>query len=258
MTSENDDDRRTRGLRMHGRVLQTEALAAATPFMEAACDFVFGEVWNRPGLDRRARRLVTLSCVAVYGWSPAIEAYVIGALKSGDMTTSELREFALHFGVYAGWPAGAQVDLAISRAGAPTDDPDRETPSIPATDRRRQGQTTARSVFGHGGLAADCALRGAGELDFVHGEVWSRPGLDRTSRRWISLSCAGLAGAAGPIEDHVQAALGSGDITLSELDEFVLHFAVYAGWPKASVVQAVVDAASQGRAHSSPMGRAGS
>lgn len=81
--------------------------------------------------------------------------------------------------------------------------------------------------------------------DFVFGEVWNWPGLDRRSRRWITLSCVGLAGARGPIEEQVRAALESADKSRSELDEFVLNFAVYAGWPKASVLQAAVDVASQ-------------
>lgn len=229
---------------MHRRVLHTEIPATATPFMEAANDFVFGEVWSRPGLDARARRLVTLSCVAGFGWSPAIDAYVAGALKSGDFSAQELREFALHLGVYAGWPAGAQVDLAISRVDVSTSSCV-ENFAASHDHRRANGQARARSVLVDAAPIADCALRGVGELDFVYGEVWNRPGLDRRSRRWITLSCVGLAGARGPIEEQVRAALESADISRSELDEFALNFAVYAGWPKASVLQAAVEVASQ-------------
>jgi len=78
-------------------------------------------------------------------------------------------------------------------------------------------------------------------LDFVSAEVWARPGLTRKERRLISLSCAGAAGQPRPVRAHVRAALESGDMSLDELREFVLHFAVYAGWPNASLVNATLD-----------------
>jgi len=77
-------------------------------------------------------------------------------------------------------------------------------------------------------------------LRFVFGEVWTRPGLTRRERRWVTLACVAAADAPRPIEDHVYAALNSGDIDLTGLLEFVLHFAVYCGWPKASHVEGVI------------------
>src|SRR5438128_712380 len=76
--------------------------------------------------------------------------------------------------------------------------------------------------------------------DWLFGQVWSRPGLSRRDRRWITLTCVAAADAPQPIEDHVHAAMKSGDITLDEMLEFVLQFAVYCGWPKASHVEGVI------------------
>lgn len=78
-------------------------------------------------------------------------------------------------------------------------------------------------------------------LDFVFAEVWQRPALSRRDRRFITLACVGAADAEGPMTDHVYAALNSGDVTITEIREMVLHFAVYAGWPKASRLNMVVD-----------------
>jgi 4-carboxymuconolactone decarboxylase len=78
-------------------------------------------------------------------------------------------------------------------------------------------------------------------LDFVAAEVWGRPGLTRKQRRIISLSCAGASAQPIPIRAHVRSALDSGDMTHAELNEFALHFAVYAGWPLASFVQKTID-----------------
>src|SRR5690348_14530240 len=80
-----------------------------------------------------------------------------------------------------------------------------------------------------------------GLIDFVFGEVWSRPGLSRRDRRFVTLPCVAAADAQAPLEQHVYAALNSGDLTITEMRETVLHFAVYAGWPKASRFNIVVD-----------------
>ena len=76
-----------------------------------------------------------------------------------------------------------------------------------------------------------------GVVDAVFGELWDRPGLSRRDRRWITLACVGAAAVDEPIRQHVYAALASGDITREEMQEFVLHFAYYHGWPRASALE---------------------
>ena len=79
----------------------------------------------------------------------------------------------------------------------------------------------------------------AGMLNFVFGEMWNRPGLDRVSRRYVTLTCVGLNDGSGPIVSHIYAAMKTGQVSLQDMREFVLHFAVYAGWPKASPMHAL-------------------
>src|ERR1700738_2997210 len=76
--------------------------------------------------------------------------------------------------------------------------------------------------------------------DFVFGEVWPRPGLSRRDRRWVTLTCVAAADAPQPIDDHVYAALNSGDISFEEMLEFILQLAVYCGWPKAAHCEGVI------------------
>jgi len=76
--------------------------------------------------------------------------------------------------------------------------------------------------------------------DHLFGELWTGPALTRRERRWVTLVCVGFATDQQAMDDHVYAALNSGDISLEEMLEFVLHFAVYSGWPKASRVEMVV------------------
>ncbi|ABM14193.1 carboxymuconolactone decarboxylase family protein [Mycolicibacterium vanbaalenii] len=78
-------------------------------------------------------------------------------------------------------------------------------------------------------------------LAFVFADVWQRPGLSRRDRHFVTLPCVAAADAEGPLRDHVYAALNSGEVTITEMREAVLHFAVYGGWPKASRFNMIVD-----------------
>jgi 4-carboxymuconolactone decarboxylase len=81
-------------------------------------------------------------------------------------------------------------------------------------------------------------------VDQVFAEIWTRPGLTRKERRWIAITCACESGAPFAMETHIGAALQTGDITMDELREFVVQFAVYAGWPKATAARAALEAAA--------------
>jgi len=76
--------------------------------------------------------------------------------------------------------------------------------------------------------------------DFIYLSLWSRPGLDRRDRRWVTMACCAAADVPGASSAHVYAALESGDITIDEMLEFSLHFAVYCGWPRATNLEAVI------------------
>lgn len=88
---------------------------------------------------------------------------------------------------------------------------------------------------------SDCTPAAVTLLDFVFARVWQRPALSRRDRRFIALPCVAVADAETPLRDHVCAALGSGDVTVIEIRDAAVHFAVYAGWPKAPRLNMAVD-----------------
>ncbi|CDP88179.1 MULTISPECIES: carboxymuconolactone decarboxylase family protein [Mycolicibacterium] len=88
---------------------------------------------------------------------------------------------------------------------------------------------------------SDISPATANLIDFVFAEVWPRTALSRRDRRFVTLPCVAAADAEGPLRDHVYAALNSGDLSIVEMRETVLHFAVYSGWPKASRFNMMVD-----------------
>jgi 4-carboxymuconolactone decarboxylase len=73
------------------------------------------------------------------------------------------------------------------------------------------------------------------------GDVWQRPGLTMRERRLVTLACLGLNGSERTIGLHLHGALASGDLSPADLDAFLLQFAIYAGFPRASFVASAVE-----------------
>lgn len=110
---------------MFGPAGADKALESATefsrPLQEMVTRFCFGEVWQRPGLDRRTRSLLTLSMLMASGRFAQFPAHVRGAIANG-VKPEELRELVLHAQLYCGIPAAVEA-TAICEAilTAPSD-----------------------------------------------------------------------------------------------------------------------------------------
>jgi len=243
-------ERSARGVAIGAEVTGAPLPAPTTPYAESWRDFVFAEVWSRPGLDRRSRFFIALASAAIKtGAGDHVDRYVRGALTTGEIGLSELREAALHLAVYAGWTKGAELEDAITRVaaalGLPAADcpPIRAAPWDPAVRSEEGAQGFIDVMTFPGGPPASPYLEAI--RNFVFGEMWCRPGLDQRARRWITLvgvceSCADV-----PIKSHIHAAMASGNCRPDELQEFVLQYAVHAGWPRASEIQGAVFAMSK-------------
>jgi 4-carboxymuconolactone decarboxylase len=80
------------------------------------------------------------------------------------------------------------------------------------------------------------------DRDYRFGSIWARPGLSVRERRFVTIVCVAGAVDVPATDAHIYAALKSGDLTIEQMNEFTLHFAVYCGWPKASQMEACVRA----------------
>jgi 4-carboxymuconolactone decarboxylase len=109
-------------------------------------------------------------------------------------------------------------------------------------ERRARGEATYRAVMGNEPPPPSDPYTAQGVLDTVFGELWTRPGLTRKERRLITLACVGASASPGAIDAHLRGALDSGDLTLAEMQEFILHFAFYAGWPRAASLETALRA----------------
>jgi len=92
---------------------QARTTGFTAPFQDFLTRYAWGEVWSRPGLDRRARSMITLAALTSLRAENEIEMHVRAALRNG-VTPEEISEVLLHTAVYAGLPA-ANAAFAIAQ-----------------------------------------------------------------------------------------------------------------------------------------------
>ncbi|MGA8487967.1 MAG: 4-carboxymuconolactone decarboxylase [Gaiella sp.] len=110
--SDERDGKHARGMEVRRAVLGDahvdRAIERTTPFTEDFQDFItryaWGEIWSRPGLDRRTRSIVTLTALVASGREHELEMHVRAALVNG-LTPNEIGEVLLQCAVYCGVPA---------------------------------------------------------------------------------------------------------------------------------------------------------
>ena len=84
------------------------AIARTTNFTADFQDFItryaWGEIWTRPGLDRRTRSAITLTALVAHGHHEELAMHVRAALTNG-LSVDEIQEVLLHTAIYCGVPA---------------------------------------------------------------------------------------------------------------------------------------------------------
>ena len=86
----------------------------APDFERYVVTFLSGEIWSRPGLDRRTRSLCTIAALAALGRSNGLALNIRMALRNGA-TRAEIIETLLHLAPYAGFPATWEALVLASR-----------------------------------------------------------------------------------------------------------------------------------------------
>jgi 4-carboxymuconolactone decarboxylase len=110
-----------RGIEVRREVLGDEhvdrATAKATDFTRDFQDLItryaWGEIWTRPGLDRRTRSAITLTALVALNHHNELAMHVRAALRNG-LTPDEIKEVLLQAAIYCGVPA-ANAAFAIAQ-----------------------------------------------------------------------------------------------------------------------------------------------
>jgi 4-carboxymuconolactone decarboxylase len=73
-------------------------------FQDLLTRYAWGEIWARPGLDRRTRSCITVAMLVALGQEAELATHLRGALNNG-VTAEELKEVLLQSAIYCGIPA---------------------------------------------------------------------------------------------------------------------------------------------------------
>jgi 4-carboxymuconolactone decarboxylase len=111
-----------RGMEVRREVLGDEHVDAAVArtsdftrdFQDLITRYAWGEIWTRPGLDRRTRSCITLTALIALGRFDELAMHVRAALRNG-LTPDEIKEVLLQAAVYCGVPAGNSAFAVAQR-----------------------------------------------------------------------------------------------------------------------------------------------
>lgn len=111
---------KTRGMKVRTEVLGAAHVEKATsnkteftaPFQDFISRYAWGEIWTRPGLDRKSRSMVTLSTLVALGHLNEFSFHIPAALRNG-LSREEILEVLMQCAIYAGVPA---ANSAIAKA----------------------------------------------------------------------------------------------------------------------------------------------
>lgn len=87
----------------------------APKLAELTDEIVFGDVWERPGLSKRDRSLITVAALTALYRSDQLRHHIGRALDNG-VTREEIAEAITHMAIYAGWPTAAQASAVALAA----------------------------------------------------------------------------------------------------------------------------------------------
>ena len=83
-------------------------------FQDLITRYAWGEIWARPGLDRKTRSCITLTALVAGGHLEELVFHVRAALRNG-LTPDEIKEVLLQVAVYAGVPAANRAFAIAAR-----------------------------------------------------------------------------------------------------------------------------------------------
>ena len=115
MTGKFDDlpEQRRIGLEKMESVYGFDMTDGAGDFFGITADHLFAEIWTRPGLSDRDRRLLLIGLLAGSGGHDVLTIQIPAAYAAGELDDEQLREIVIFLCHYAGWPNGARINSIV-------------------------------------------------------------------------------------------------------------------------------------------------
>ena len=107
---------RRKGLEKMEEVYGFDMTDGEGDFFRYTADHLFADIWNRPGLTNRDRRLLLIGMLAGSNQTDVLSIQVPAALSAGELDEDALREITILVCHYAGWPIGSRVNQVVEES----------------------------------------------------------------------------------------------------------------------------------------------
>ena len=104
---------RRAGLEKMEQVYGFEMSDGEGDFFRYTADHLFADIWNRPGLSDRDRRLLLIGMLCTHGAQDVLSIQIPAAYRAGELDEENLREIVIMACHYAGWPVGARLNSLV-------------------------------------------------------------------------------------------------------------------------------------------------
>jgi 4-carboxymuconolactone decarboxylase len=106
-------EQRRIGLQKMEQVYGFDMTDGAGDFFAITADHLFADIWTRPGLTDRDRRLLLIGLLAGSGGHDVLTIQIPAAYAAGELDDEQLREIVIFLCHYAGWPNGARINSIV-------------------------------------------------------------------------------------------------------------------------------------------------
>lgn len=224
-------------------VLDLFASIGEATFGEQCVEFVYGNVYHRPGLSLPERQLATIGALTALGYAASqLKFHATAAINLG-CARQQVIEAVIQVSSFAGFPAVLNALMAVKEAFAGIVDAEtpRESTDEPRwsdiDDRYERGLAAMTEIDGEAGKKVADALQDVAPdlaryiIEFTFGEIYPRPQLSLKHREIVTIAaCAALGSATPQLKVHVNGLLNVGG-SQREVVETLLHLAFYIGFP---------------------------
>ena len=218
----------------------------APKLVELTDDVLFGDVWERPGLAKRDRSLITVAALIALNRTEQLPGHLRRAIDNG-VTQDELVEVITHLAFYSGW-ANAMSAVAVTKdifaqRGIGADQLPAASPQPLPLNEAAEAQRAAGVQQNFGEVAAGVLQY---TTDLLFKDLWLRPDLAPRDRSLVTVSSLIASGQVAQMPYHLNRAMDNG-LTKEQASEVLTHIAFYAGWPNVFSALPVAKGVFEGR-----------
>lgn len=201
------------------------------------------DLWQRPGLSRKDRYIVTLSALIARNQTAGMLHYFNNALDDG-IAPAEISEIVTHLAFYSGWPNAFAAVVVLkdifAQRGIGSDQLPEVSPQLLSLKEAVPDESLRVAFIGESVSPVSPGLQKYTD-DLLYHEVWLRPGLAPRDRSLATVAALIASGQTAFLPFYLNRAVEK-CVTKDQVGEILAHLAFYSGWPFAITAAGTVKA----------------